>query len=133
MTPTEHEEQALLFRWAEFMENDRRIPKLTIAGKSVSVLEFLHAIPNGGYRNKRTAALLKSEGVKSGVPDIFLPYPVGMYHGLYIEMKRTRGGMKSESQKRWLEYLNKVGYLAVVCKGYEQAREIILRYLEGAV
>lgn len=29
------------------------------------------AIPNGGIRHKRTAAMLKAEGVKAGVPDLF--------------------------------------------------------------
>lgn len=99
----------------------------------MSLLKFLHAIPNGGYRNKKTAADMKAEGVKSGVPDIFLPYPLGQYHGLYIEMKRTQGGKLSDNQKTWLEYLNAQGYLAVVCRGFEQARDIIINYLTGKI
>lgn len=132
-TPTEHTEQVLLFRWSEFAENDKRMPKVVVGGKVMSVLEFLHAIPNGGYRNKKTAADMKAEGVKSGVPDIFLPYPLGKYHGLYIEMKRTQGGKLSDNQKTWLEYLNAQGYLAVVCRGFEQARDIIINYLTGKI
>jgi len=35
----------------------------------------IFAIPNGGKRNRIEAAKLKRQGVKPGVPDIFLPAP----------------------------------------------------------
>src|ERR1043166_9911283 len=38
-------------------------------------LKWLHAIPNGGERTARTAALLKAEGVRKGGADVFLPVP----------------------------------------------------------
>ena len=129
MTPSEHYEQVMLFRWAEIECRCRKFPKVMIGGKEISVLEFLHAVPNGGLRSKKTAADLKLEGVKSGVPDISFPYPTGRHYGLYIEMKRKKGGKLSESQKKWLEYLNEAGYLAVVCKGEEQARDTIIKYI----
>lgn len=132
-TPTEHLEQAVLFRWADFAENDKRIPQIIVNGQKMSVLDFMHAIPNGGKRNIKTANDLKAEGVKAGVPDISLPYPTSRHHGLYIELKRQKGGKVSERQKTWLEYLNNAGYLAVVCKGFEQAKEIILQYLEEKI
>nr|DAV31573.1 MAG TPA: Nuclease [Caudoviricetes sp.] len=120
-TPTEHIEQALLFKWATFSSG--KYPEL----------EYMFAIPNGGYRHYRTAADLKSEGVKSGVPDIMLPVARGGYYGLFIEMKRTSGGRVSESQQKFLKTLNDNGYLAVVCKGFEQAQEAILKYLNNGV
>lgn len=132
-TPTEHLEQAVLFQWADFAENDKRIPQIIVNDKKMSVLDFMHAIPNGGKRNIKTANDLKAEGVKAGVPDISLPYPTSRHHGLYIELKRQKGGKLSEKQEKWLEYLNNAGYLAVVCKGFEQAKEIILQYLEEKI
>lgn len=129
--PSEHTEQVLLFRWAKFAENDRRIPQIVINGEIMSVLEFLHAIPNGGYRNKTTAAKLKAEGVKPGVPDINLPYPVGKYHGLYIEMKRESGGRASSDQKKFIAYLQSQNYAACVCKGFEEAQKALLDYITG--
>ena len=101
--------------------------------RQVSRTEYMFAIPNGGYRHYRTAADLKSEGVKSGVPDIMLPVARGGYYGLFIEMKRTSGGRVSESQQKFLKTLNDNGYLAVVCKGFEQAQEAILKYLNKGV
>lgn len=50
-------------------------------------LKWLHHIPNGGSRNRAEAVKLKQMGVKSGVSDLCLPYPKGIYCGLYIEMK----------------------------------------------
>jgi hypothetical protein len=47
-------------------------------------LRLMFAIPNGGSRDKREAANLKAEGVKSGVPDVFLPVPRHNYLVLFI-------------------------------------------------
>ena len=90
MGPTEAQEQATLFEWAHRMEG--RFPELAL----------LHAIPNGGSRNPLEAVHLKQQGVKPGIPDIFLPVASGPYHGLYIEMKRRKGGRVSVEQKKML-------------------------------
>lgn len=121
----EHSHQRALFAWANIAErfgfalawDDRTYEPGAIAQfmpdgcnrhvvYPVPELRWLHAIPNGGYRDKATAGKLKAEGVKRGVSDIFLPLPmrgpiVGgsyqgqelqthLYCGLYVEMKRPR-------------------------------------------
>lgn len=81
----------------------------------------------------------KEMGVSSGVPDLFVVIPSsgGKYsvndyvdideqvifnHRLVvIEMKRRKGGVTSENQKRWLEILNAAGVEAVVCNGADEA------------
>jgi hypothetical protein len=115
--PTEHQEQAALFEWAAFQEC------------VWPELRLLHAIPNGGKRDKVTAARLKAEGVKPGVPDVCLPVPRGDKHGLYIEMKRRKGGTVSADQLKWIENLMRQGYECHVCRGCEEARMTILAYL----
>ena len=60
-------------------------------------LRWLHHIPNGGSRNKAEAVKFKQMGVRSGVSDLCLPYPKGIYHGLYIEMKYGSGAHKRSS------------------------------------
>lgn len=112
----EHAEQAALFRWAEFAR--ARLPELAL----------LHAIPNGGYRNKATAARLKAEGVKRGVPDLCLPVARSGAHGLYIELKTVRGKTTPE-QLGWIRALRRQGYVAEVCHGWESARSMIEHYL----
>ena len=75
--------------------------------------------------------MLKATGATAGVPDLFLPVPTSQYHGLFIEMKRTKGGKVSPEQKEWLEYLNSAGYRAVVCKGFLEAKAVIESYLDA--
>lgn len=115
--PTEAEEQTLLMRWAEV--------------KSIIQPEvgLLFHIPNGGSRNAIEAKHLKQQGVKRGVPDLFLPVARSIYHGLFVEMKRVNGGKVSEEQKAWIARLMHQGYMVAVCKGCDEAIETIENYL----
>lgn len=104
--------------------------------QQVAVIEYcdakgvpVFAIPNGGLRHKRTAAMLKAEGVRAGVPDLFVPVPNGGYCGLFIEMKDVNGRKPRESQMQWLEALNARGYAAYWAKGAEKAIRLIDAYL----
>jgi hypothetical protein len=58
-----------------------------------------------------------------------VPVPSGRYHGLYIELKRQKGGKTSQNQLDWLNYLREKGYYAEVAHGFDEAREIVLHYL----
>lgn len=110
---SEHGEQKALIAWARLAE--QRYPDL----------RWLFAIPNqGAGRNKR----LQREGVKPGVPDLCLPIPRYPYKGLFIELK-VKGGRMSLAQKDWIRFLNAQGYLAVVCEGWDAARQVIEDYL----
>lgn len=115
--PTEAEEQIALFEWARLQTG--RFPELAL----------LYHVPNGGSRNKIEAARLRAQGVKSGVPDLCLPVARGASHGLYIELKRQRGGRISEEQVRWINGLLKQGYAAAICKGWQEAASVINDYL----
>lgn len=75
------------------------------------------------------AIKFKRMGVESGVPDVCVPIPSGPYHGLYIELKRKKGGKVSENQLHWLQFLREKGYYAEVAHGFEEAREMVLHYL----
>lgn len=117
VVPTEAQEQKALFEWA-----DR-------AKGKYPALRWMFHIPNGGSRNLVEARHLKEQGVKRGVPDIFLATPNALYMGLFIEMKRHGGRVRPE-QRQWIEYLNRAGYRAVVCEGFDEARTVILEYLK---
>lgn len=120
---TEHDEQAVIFRWARLQE------------AVYPELRMLHAIPNGGKRDKAVAARLRDEGVKPGVPDICLPVPRGEYHALYIELKRRAikgmqsAGRVTDVQKAWQAELTAQGYAACVCYGADEAIRAIKQYL----
>lgn len=69
-------------------------------------------------------------GVRAGVPDLFLPVPMGGKHGLFVEMKRADGGRLSDAQRMWLTWLSELGYEAVCCHGWLEAKSAIERYME---
>lgn len=119
ISPLEHVEQVHLFQWAVWQSC--KYPEL----------DLMYAIPNGGFRSKKTAAELKAEGVKSGVCDIFLPVARCGKHGLYIEMKRAKGGRLSDSQKEFIAGVKNQGYEAIVCYGFDDAKDTILKYLNN--
>jgi len=129
---SESSQQKALFAWAAL--NCGQYPALA----------YMFAIPNGGLRDIRTASTLKAEGVKSGVCDIMLPWPVKSnpyniptrYHGAFIEMKlekyrnRKNGGC-SEEQIDFIEWAASAGYYCKVCYSWTEARDTLIAYIEG--
>lgn len=108
-TPLEHAEQVDVCKWLDYQYPDL----------------LYYANPNGGFRHKRTAAMLKAEGVKAGVPDLFFP---SLF--FYVEMKRQKGGSVSTDQKTMMMRLEFSGYKCVVCKGFEAAKVAINARIE---
>ena len=108
--------QEALFCWAAYQLG--RMPEL----------EYMYHVPNGGRRDAATAAALKRQGVKAGVPDIHLPAARGEYHGLYIELKAGKNTTTAK-QKGWLSFLRQQGYFTAVCYGWQAAAELIEKYL----
>ena len=116
LTESQHQEQVIL--WC-----DHEAPVL-IRRQTAQIL----AISNGGHRNKAVAGRLKAEGVRAGVPDLFLPVPAGPFHGLWIELKKM-GGRPSAEQIQRLAELRANGYRAVIAVGWREAVAIISDYL----
>jgi len=121
--PSEHAEQATLVQWFE-----RQYPQYD---------HLLVASMNGAYLagNARQRAIqinrAKQAGLRTGFPDLFLPVRSKQWHGLFIEMKRTKNSSTSKEQKQWISELNTLGYVAVVCKGHRAAVEVINEYLSS--
>ena len=85
--------QEALFSWAAYRTG--LMPEL----------QYMYHVPNGGKRDKATAAVLKRQGVKAG------------------ENTTTK------KQKEWLEYLRQQGYYTAVCYGWQPAAQLIEQYL----
>lgn len=111
--------QLAIFQWAAL--NIQTYPDL----------KWLAHVPNGGYRDKREAAKLKAMGVRPGFPDLNLLVARGRYKGLFIELKKLKGGVVSEEQENWIQHLNSQGFCATVCRGWEEAVTVIRLYLNG--
>lgn len=117
---TEHSIQTAFFCWINLV----KIPGT----------EWVHAIPNGGERNKVTAGKMKAEGARSGVWDVFLPAPTAAYHGLYIEFKtpehrnHRNGGLKP-NQMEFGQWAHVRGYRMRVCYTWREAAMALCEYL----
>ena len=112
---TEHSEQVALIDWC-YDHSDKR-------------LQLIYAHMNGIRTTPGNAIKHKAAGAKKGIPDLFLPVPMNEFHGLYIEMKRARGGTVSPEQKVWISLLKQQGYEAIVCRGADEAKQAIENYL----
>lgn len=64
-------------------------------------------------------------GVVAGIPDLFVPAWM-----LYIELKREKGGVVSEAQKKIMSYLTRVGYTCIVGHGATDTSAKVLKFLE---
>jgi len=115
-------EQMALIRWL-YGEQQR--------GEAVGALyDVTYHVPNGGQRNKKTAADLKRQGVKAGVSDLVVMEGRGGWLGLYLEFKATppNHAATAASQKEWLEKADHRGYCAVLARGLEEAKAVLREY-----
>ena len=126
--PSEHDEQVALFAWAD--ANVDRWPELAL----------MFSIPNGAkvpytrdakgrmFSPERLA--LTQEGMRRGVPDVFLAALTREWGGLFIELKRRdHSNGPTPEQRDWLARLNAAGYKAVICYGADEAIKAIMDYL----
>ena len=109
---TESQEQKQLIQWC------RTDPRL----------QYLFHIPNESVGGQGWLVRNRQMGVKSGVPDLFYPVPLGGYHGLFIEMKAEKGRV-SRNQQLWINALRSMGYRVEVCNGFEAAKKVLEDYL----
>jgi hypothetical protein len=115
LIPTEEQEHLALVEWASLHPICKK---------------YLIHIPNEIKCNKAYGAKRKRLGVKAGVSDFLLAYPLysAQKCGLWIELKR-KGGTVSPAQDEWILLMQKVGYVAKVCYGFDDAKQVIESYL----
>lgn len=113
---SEDTEQINVVSWANW--NMNRYPEL----------RWLFHVPNGGSRNKQEAVKFKQMGVKAGVSDLCLPYPKGVYCGLFIEMKYGNN-RQQDTQKEFLAAMAAAGHFVATCYSAEEAIDVLEKYL----
>lgn len=116
---------------ARLTEDQLQIAVMQLANTHYILRRYLLHVPNGGYRHPAEAAKLKKMGVKKGVPDLFLPVPNDLYHGLFIELK-VHPNKPTPEQVEFLADLTAFGYkTAVVYDDPTHAYKIMRDYLDN--
>lgn len=93
--------------------------------------QLLFAIPNGGARSKTEAAIMKGEGVRPGVADMFLAMrSIGNGAGLFIEFKVG----KNAQSKEQCEFESKVivqNFTYMVIRDFDSFRLLIGMWMQS--
>lgn len=87
---------------------------------------IIAAVPNGGFRNAREAAIMQREGVLAGFADLII---ISKQHILFLELK-TPIGVLSKKQKEFQEKVNNLGFQYVVCRSFDQAVMVIVSWIK---
>lgn len=121
--PSEWREQAMLCKaWAEYAP---------LIGLDV---RLLYAVPNGAFLQGNAqdravrASMMKSAGMRSGVPDMVLAVARKGYHSLYGEVKALDGSVSPE-QKEVHALLVRQGFCVQVWYGAARGFDRIREYL----
>lgn len=101
----------------------------TVPYKNGFLIDYFHHSPNGGTSSPRQKAKFTRMNTLNGFPDLECFIAKGRYHGLYVELKREKGGIVSADQKRILGMLSEEGYAAVVCRGFDASVKSIEQYM----
>ena len=101
----------------------------------------------GGIRTSyKQAVKAKATGYVKGFPDLQICVPMergiegeggtkrgGVYHGLFLEIKKDKKSYPTKEQKEWIAYLNEQGYCARVTKGIDESMQTIDDYFNKKI
>ena len=90
-------------------------------------------IAGNAAQRARYMAALKRRGLRPGVFDLMIAIPRGKYHGMFLEMKRSKGSVTSEAQVAFCDLMTAAGYHCVIAKGYGEAVMEVEQYLISVV
>lgn len=87
---------------------------------------IIAAVPNGGYRNTKEAAIMQREGILAGFSDLMI---IAQHNVLFVEMK-TKDGLQSDKQKEFQNKVSRLGFEYIICRSFEQSVLAIERWLK---
>lgn len=75
-------------------------------------LNWLHHSPNGGKRDKRTAAIMRAQGARVGFPDLILPVACPMIPGVpgWIAELKIAPNRATPEQRAWIAHFEAQGW-----------------------
>lgn len=126
-------DRSLLEEKIKCSEDDVQIAVLEWSKYNPVLRDHLISIANQRQTNVIHGAKLKRMGVRAGVSDLFLPYPIDKYHGLWIELKvgEKKLSKAKKEQVEWLNKMRKAGYAAFITFGFEETIYLLDCYLRS--
>lgn len=95
---------------------------------------LIFAVPNGGFRNVKEAARMKSEGVLPGVSDLVIMWERGLCRAWmraswiseiwFIELKSPKG-KQTENQKEFEKFCEANGYYYSVVRSFDEFKNLV--------
>ncbi|MDR2030482.1 MAG: VRR-NUC domain-containing protein [Puniceicoccales bacterium] len=116
---SEDQHQRELFRWinGEIEKGRESFRLIGYISNGIRMLRWT-AVNNAGEL-----------GLRIGMPDLYYMRPNSEFHGLFIELKSEKPTAKiSGTQREMLGLLEKQRYRTAVCRGHQEAIEIIQDY-----
>ncbi len=97
-----------------------------------SIWPYIMKLEKSGTRAAFGSYNQRHPGVKAGMADVIFSFPSKGFNGLFIKVKRIGKHYEKprRDELRWMEMMRKIGYKAEVTKGHEEAKNVILEYLE---
>ena len=118
ITPTEYQECKAFYEYCQ-----------TVLRLGKTIVKHCNEGARVGWYGKRLCNI----GLTRGLCDYQYIVPVGKYHSLWIEMKRTDGyhRKKNPDQDEFIAILNAHGHCATYAYGWEDAVRILQAYRSG--
>ena len=90
------------------------------------------AIPNGGKRSKSEAGKFRAEGVKSGVPDLFVLWEAQPF---FLEVKRPKNGLvpKGRTTKNQTEMMETLTENGAECAVVYCVADVIDKFIDWGI
>ncbi len=149
--PLESEEQKAAWKWMATYPVGGHYTRADGTVVIPTLQDYSYMVPNGtqlagsGQRRAIYMANLKAQGLRPGVSDLVIAYPIWgevsqrcLYAGAYIEMKRVREAYPGpaalklavrEEQKEFLLLMKSVGYWVAIAYGAEEFKGLVKSYL----
>jgi len=138
----EHAEQCALMNWAAMKHFTHQVPD----GRTIQLClrDLFEASLNGaqlrGGKVQRVIQWREAEaaGAMKSASDLTLFYPVGVWHGMKIEMKKQRKDFPNPSSIRkamkpgqavHLHLMTRLGYHSIFCFGWVEAANAVSEYM----
>jgi hypothetical protein len=121
------------------VESSSVVKRHTESNEQIAAMDWLraqhpfiaeHTLHIGNERKASYYAgyIMKRMGVLKGASDIFMAWPNGGYHGLFIEVK-SKIGRPTVEQKAFIQRMIDRGYKAVICYGAEEVINTMREYI----